>query len=166
MQIVALDKTGTITSGEPRSLPIILPAEGVQEEELLTLAYAPGEKERASAGPGSDPGDRKNAGCDDALEVADFQAVPGGGLTGRAGRQTVLTGGNLKYISETAEVPDRFAGSQKGWRRTERPRCSLPGTESLHGIIAVADVIKEDSPAGSARAAEYGYPCGDADRRQ
>ena len=102
-QIVALDKTGTITSGEPK-ITDILPAEGVQEAELLKLAYTLEKKsEHPLARAILETG--RERGADDTLEVADFQAVPGGGLTGKLDG-TVLTGGNLKYISETAEVSD------------------------------------------------------------
>ena len=87
-QIVALDKTGTITSGEPKTTDI-LPAEGVQEAELLKLAYT---LERKSEHPLArailETG--RERGADDTLEVADFQAVPGGGLTGTLDG-TVLT---------------------------------------------------------------------------
>ena len=115
-QIVALDKTGTITSGEPK-ITDILPAEGVQEAELLKLAYTLEKKsEHPLARAILETG--RERGADDALEVADFQAVPGGGLTGTLDG-TVLTGGNLKYIS-----------SQKDWLRTVRPRCSSQKTAS------------------------------------
>lgn len=102
-QIVALDKTGTITSGEPKTTDI-LPAEGVDEAELLKLAYTLEKKsEHPLARAILETG--KERGVDDTLEVADFQAVPGGGLTGKLDG-TVLAGGNLKYITETAEVSD------------------------------------------------------------
>src|SRR5699024_7558931 len=103
MQIVALDKTGTITSGEPKTSDI-LPAEENSEEELLTLAYALEKKsEHPLANAILETGRERGVQSD--LEVTDFQAVPGGGLTGELdGRR--LTGGNLKYISQTAEVTD------------------------------------------------------------
>ena len=80
MQIVALDKTGTITSGEPKTTDI-LPAEETSEEELLTLAYALEKKsEHPLANAILETGRERGVQSD--LEVTDFQAVPGGGLTG------------------------------------------------------------------------------------
>ena len=114
-QIVALDKTGTITSGEPKTTDI-LPAEGVDEAELLKLAYTLEKKsEHPLARAILETG--KERGVDDTLEVADFQAVPGGGLTGKLDG-TVLTGGNLKYITETAEVSDDPDTKPARWHRT------------------------------------------------
>ena len=142
-QIVALDKTGTITSGEPK-ITDILPAEGVQEAELLKLAYT---LERKSEHPLArailETG--RERGADDTLEVADFQAVPGGGLTGTLDG-TVLTGGNLKYISETAEVSDAVRKQSERLAEDGKTPLFFAKDGKLIGIIAVADVIKEDSP--------------------
>ena len=141
-QIVALDKTGTITSGEPK-ITDILPAEGVQEAELLKLAYT---LERKSEHPLArailETG--RERGADDTLEVADFQAVPGGGLTGTLDG-TVLTGGNLKYISETAEVSDAVRRQSERLAEDGKTPLFFAKDGKLIGIIAVADVIKEDS---------------------
>ena len=142
-RIVALDKTGTITSGEPKTTDI-LPAEGVQEAELLKLAYT---LERKSEHPLArailETG--RERGADDTLEVADFQAVPGGGLTGTLDG-TVLTGGNLKYISETAEVSDAVRKQSERLAEDGKTPLFFAKDGKLIGIIAVADVIKEDSP--------------------
>ena len=143
MQIVALDKTGTITSGEPKTTDI-LPAEGVSEEELLTLAYALEKKsEHPLAGAILETG--RERGVKDELEVVDFQAVPGGGLTGELeGRR--LTGGNLKYISQTAEVTEAVRRQAEALAEEGKTPLFFAKGGKLLGIIAVADVIKEDSP--------------------
>ena len=142
-RIVALDKTGTITSGEPK-ITDILPTEGVQEAELLKLAYTLEKKsEHPLARAILETG--KERGVDDTLEVADFQAVPGGGLTGTLDG-TVLTGGNLKYISETAEVSDAVRKQSERLAEDGKTPLFFAKDGKLIGIIAVADVIKEDSP--------------------
>ena len=142
-QIVALDKTGTITSGEPK-ITDILPAEGVQEAELLKLAYTLEKKsEHPLARAILETG--RERGADDTLEIADFQAVPGGGLTGTLDG-TVLTGGNLKYISETAEVSDAVRKQSERLAEDGKTPLFFAKDGKLIGIIAVADVIKEDSP--------------------
>ena len=142
-QIVALDKTGTITSGEPKTTDI-LPAEGVSSEELLRLAFALEKKsEHPLARAILETG--KERGADDTLEVADFQAVPGGGLTGNLDG-AVLTGGNLKYISETAEVSDAIRKQSESLAEEGKTPLFFAKDGKLIGIIAVADVIKEDSP--------------------
>ena len=141
-QIVALDKTGTITSGEPETTDI-LPAEGVDEAELLKLAYTLEKKsEHPLARAILETG--KERGVDDTLEVADFQAVPGGGLTGKLDG-TVLTGGNLKYITETAEVSDAVRKQSERLAEDGKTPLFFAKDGKLIGIIAVADVIKEDS---------------------
>ena len=142
-QIVALDKTGTITSGEPETTDI-LPAEGVQEAELLKLAYALEKKsEHPLARAILETG--KERGADDTLEVADFRAVPGGGLTGKLDG-AVLTGGNLKYISETTEVSDEIRRQSEALAEDGKTPLFFARDGKFIGIIAVADVIKEDSP--------------------
>lgn len=142
-EIVALDKTGTITSGEPKTTDI-LPAEGISEEELLKLAYALEKKsEHPLARAILETG--KERGADDSAEVADFQAVPGGGLTGTL-NGSVLTGGNLKYISETAEVSEKVRKQAETLAEEGKTPLFFAKDGKLIGIIAVADVIKEDSP--------------------
>ena len=142
-QIVALDKTGTITSGEPETTDI-LPTEGVQEAELLKLAYALEKKsEHPLARAILETG--KERGADDTLEVADFRAVPGGGLIGKLDG-AVLTGGNLKYISETTEVSDEIRRQSEALAEDGKTPLFFARDGKFIGIIAVADVIKEDSP--------------------
>ncbi len=150
MQIVALDKTGTITSGEPRVTDLI-PNLDVSEEELLRMAYA---LERKSEHPlarailmlAQDREiDRPSAGNPGSPEVTEFEAVPGNGLRGKLG-DDVLTGGNLAFISESASVSDEM--KQRAVTLSEEGKTPLFFGKNgcLTGIIAVADVIKEDSP--------------------
>ena len=143
MQIVALDKTGTITSGEPKTTDI-LPAEGTSEEELLTLAYALEKKsEHPLANAILETGRERSVQPD--LEVTDIQAVPGGGLNGELDGSR-LTGGNLKYISQTAEVTDAVRRQAEELAEEGKTPLFFAKDGKLLGIIAVADVIKEDSP--------------------
>ena len=150
MQIVALDKTGTITSGEPK-VTDMLPL-GVSEEELLKAAYA---LERKSEHPlakaiielARERGIEREAngnGPSD-LEVTDFQAVPGNGLRGRRDGD-LLTGGNLFFISEGAQVPEEMKQKAIGLSKEGKTPLFFGKNGRLIGIIAVADVIKEDSP--------------------
>ncbi len=160
MQIVALDKTGTITSGEPRVTDLIPNAAasedgheaGVTEEELLRMAYA---LERKSEHPlakailalaqeqGLDG--TSDGGNPGSLEVTDFQAVPGNGLCGTLGSD-VLTGGNLAFISESAYVPEEMKQRAAALSGEGKTPLFFGKNGRLTGIIAVADVIKEDSP--------------------
>ena len=141
-EIVALDKTGTITSGEPR-VTDILPAEGVSGEELLRLACA---LERKSEHPLA-RAIRHRAEEDglEAEEVMDFRALPGNGLTASLG-SSVLTGGNQKFISTRAEVPEDLKAQADRLAEVGKTPLFFARDGRLAGIIAVADVIKEDSP--------------------
>ena len=143
VQIVALDKTGTITSGEPKVTDMI-PAEGISEEELLAMAYA---LEKKSEHPLAHAVLQRvqELGLSFLEEAVDFQAVPGNGLSGKLG-EDALAGGNLKFISGNAEVSDKM--KQDAQRLAEEGKTPLFFSRNgqLTGIIAVADVIKEDSP--------------------
>ena len=142
MQIVALDKTGTITSGEPKVTDMI-PAEGISEEELLGFAYA---LERKSEHPLArailqEAEERRI----DADEVKDFRAVPGNGLSAVLAGKTIY-GGNKKFIQTKTSVD---AGTQKkaeDLAARRKDSAVFAKEDQLVGIIAVADVIKEDSP--------------------
>ena len=105
MQIVALDKTGTITSGEPRVTDMI-PGGAVTEEELLLMAYA---LEKKSEHPLAKAilllGEER--GLSSGEEVTGFQALPGNGLSGQLGESS-LAGGNLKFIESSAPVPEEM----------------------------------------------------------
>ena len=143
MEIVALDKTGTITSGEPR-VTDLLPAEGVTEEELLTLAWY---LEKKSEHPLARAVIQRaeETGLAGGSEIADFQAVAGNGLSGRLGEDRLI-GGNLKFIREYAEVPADLQRKAQGLAEEGKTPLFFARNGRLAGIIAVADVIKEDSP--------------------
>ena len=145
-QIVALDKTGTITSGEPKVTDMI-PADGVTEQELLSYAYALEKKSEHPLSRAVIVKAEENRQKDSLkqLEAEEFQAVPGNGLSGKIGG-SLICGGNLKFISQNTEISE--ATSQTAGRLAEEGKTPLFFSRDgrLMGIIAVADVIKEDSP--------------------
>ncbi|MBQ6797963.1 MAG: heavy metal translocating P-type ATPase [Oscillospiraceae bacterium] len=142
ISIVALDKTGTITSGEPRVTDVI-PAEGLTEEGLLRLAYA---LERKSEHPLATAIIRRAEELDlDAVEVTDFQAMPGNGLKALMG-DAVLCGGNLSFIRNYTEVPATLQVTADRLAEAGKTPLYFCAEGRLAGIIAVADVIKTDSP--------------------
>ncbi len=145
VEVVALDKTGTITSGEPR-VTDILSADGVGEEELLACAYA---LERKSEHPLARAivalGQERGIVVSGETEPADFRAVPGNGLTCLLnGRQ--LAGGNLNFIRQNAEVTAGMEARAVKLAEEGRTPLFFSRDGKLIGVIAVADVIKEDSP--------------------
>ena len=142
-EIVALDKTGTITRGEPRVTDMI-PAPGVSEQELLSLACA---LEKKSEHPLARAVlvRAEECGIGQEMEVSDFTAVPGNGLSGRIGKD-VINGGNLKFISKSTEVSPDVEERAKKLADDGRTPLFFSRNGKLLGIIAVADVIKEDSP--------------------
>ena len=142
VQIVALDKTGTITSGQPE-VTDILPAEGFSEEQLLTLAFSLEQKsEHPLAKAVLKKAEERKL---HAYEISDFQALPGNGLSGIMNSQTLM-GGSMKFISSRVSVPTSL--KQQAERLAEQGKTPLlfASENKLAGIIAVADVIKEDSP--------------------
>ena len=140
VEIVALDKTGTITQGEPE-VTDLLPAPGVTEDELLRLANA---LEQRSEHPLARAVVRRAAGMD-APEVTDFRAVPGNGLTAELDGQK-LAGGNLAFVQSLAAIPQET--QDRAARLAEQGKTPLFFCRSgkLLGVIAVADIIKPDSP--------------------
>ena len=140
VEIVALDKTGTITQGEPE-VTDLLPAPGVTEDELLRLANA---LEQRSEHPLARAVVRRAAGMD-APEVTDFRAVPGNGLTAELDGQK-LAGGNLAFVQSLAVIPQET--QDRAARLAEQGKTPLFFCRSgkLLGVIAVADIIKPDSP--------------------
>ena len=142
VQVVALDKTGTITSGEPKVTDMI-PAEGITEEELLREACG---LEKKSEHPLAKAILLKaqNMGLEGG-EVTDFQAVVGNGLTGvMEGRR--FAGGNHGFISSRAAVPQEMKAQSERLAEEGKTPLFFSRDGQLTGIIAVADVIKEDSP--------------------
>ena len=143
MEIVALDKTGTITSGEPK-VTDILPVKEVTEEELLQFAYTLEQKSEHPLARAilTEAEQRQLA----AEVVTDFQAVPGNGLTGKLPGEYILRGGNLKFISDVVSVPEEIKRKAEQLAEEGKTPLFFSKDEKLIGIIAVADVIKEDSP--------------------
>ncbi|MDO5376798.1 MAG: heavy metal translocating P-type ATPase [Clostridia bacterium] len=142
VQIVALDKTGTITSGEPKVTDII-PASGVGEEELLRLAVALEKKsEHPLARAILAKAEERRM---QAEEVADFRALPGNGLTA-VWNGAALSGGSLKFMQTQAGIPDDIAAQAGELAEQGKTPLFFSRDGKLAGIIAVADVIKEDSP--------------------
>ena len=142
IEIVALDKTGTITSGEPK-VTDILPAEGVSADELLRLANT---LERKSEHPLAkailEYAKEQNV---SAGEVADFQALPGNGLTARLDGKA-LCGGNDTFIGTTAPVSPEMKAQAAALAEAGKTPLWFSYDGRLLGVVAVADVIKEDSP--------------------
>ena len=142
MQIVALDKTGTITSGEPKVTDII-PAAGVTEDTLLKCAYALENKsEHPLARAILEKAKEENAGIE---EVTGFQALPGNGLTAILDGHT-LYGGNHTFISSKVSVDGDIQKEAEKLAEAGKTPLFFGNEERLLGVIAVADVIKEDSP--------------------
>lgn len=142
MQIVALDKTGTITSGEPKVTDII-PAVGVTEDTLLKCAYALENKsEHPLARAILEKAKEENAGIE---EVTGFQALPGNGLTAILDGHT-LYGGNHTFISSKVSVDGDIQKEAEQLAEAGKTPLFFGNEDRLLGVIAVADVIKEDSP--------------------
>ena len=138
----SLEKTGTITSGEPR-VTDILPAPGITEKNLLEAASA---LEKKSEHPLAKAimARAEEIGVQ-AKEVTDFMAKPGNGLTAALNGE-VLAGGNLKFISTQADVPADFKEKAEALAQSGKTPLYFSRGGKLIGVIAVADVIKEDSP--------------------
>ena len=145
-EIVALDKTGTITQGEPR-VTDVLPAEGMTQGALLSLAAALEQRSehplaRAVMMRAEEDGLT-------AAPVSDFRALPGNGLTATLSGEALL-GGSLSFVSSQVDVPRSIR--QKAEALAEEGKTPLLFAQAgrLAGVIAVADVIKADSPAAIA----------------
>ena len=142
IEIVALDKTGTITSGEP-AVTDILPAEGTDEATLISLAVSLEQKsEHPLAKAILRYAEEKSIAAKDVL---DFQALPGNGLTAKLGGKT-LCGGNDKFIGTKALIPDDVKRQAQVFSDEGKTPLYFSSDGKLLGVIAVADVIKSDSP--------------------
>ena len=145
-EIVALDKTGTITKGEPR-VTDVLPADGLTESALFALAAA---LEQRSEHPLARAVMLRAE--EDKLsvsEVSDFRALPGNGLTATLNDEELL-GGSLSFISTKADVPQALRDKAEALAEEGKTPLLFARGGKLAGVIAVADVIKEDSPAAIA----------------
>lgn len=139
--IVALDKTGTITSGKPE-VTDILPASGITENELLEKAFS---LEIKSEHPLSKAVVKKAETLGlKTLETANFRILPGNGVEAKIGEK-ILRGGNEKYISEFANLPENLAKAASILAEAGKTPLYFCENEKILGIIAVADTIKPDS---------------------
>ena len=142
VDIIALDKTGTITRGEPQVTDIV-PAEGLDESALLRLAAS---LEKRSEHPLAKAVAREAENRQLALdEVADFAALPGNGVQAKVENDTLL-GGSLKFISEKTPIPQALQAQAQALANQGKTPLLFLRDDKLLGMIAVADVIKEDSP--------------------
>ena len=145
-EIVALDKTGTITQGEPR-VTDVLPAEGMTQGALLSLAAALEQRSehplaRAVMMRAEEDGLT-------AAPVGDFRALPGNGLTATLSGETLL-GGSLSFVSSQVDVPRSIRQKAEALAEEGKTPLLFAQVGRLAGVIAVADVIKADSPAAIA----------------
>ena len=145
-EIVALDKTGTITQGEPR-VTDVLPAEGMTQGALLSLAAALEQRSehplaRAVMMRAEEDGLT-------AAPVSDFRALPGNGLTATLSGETLL-GGSLSFVSSQVDVPRSIRQKAEALAEEGKTPLLFAQVGRLAGVIAVADVIKADSPAAIA----------------
>jgi len=142
VQIVALDKTGTITEGEPRVTDIYT-AEGINEEKLLGYAVSLEQKsEHPLAKAVLTYAEGKNT---EPAEVTGFEALPGNGLAGEVS-EGMLYGGNERFISTKVSLPEKVKKQAELYATQGKTPLFFALNDRLLGVIAVADVIKEDSP--------------------
>lgn len=142
IRIVALDKTGTITNGTPKVTDVI-PAGGMTEQELLRLADALEKKsEHPLAGAVREYAGEKGIRSD---EVQEFTALPGNGLTA-VYKGAKLAGGNADFINSCAQIPSQLQQQSEQLAAEGKTPLFFAKDGQIAGVIAVADVIREDSP--------------------
>lgn len=142
VSITALDKTGTITLGEPKVTDII-PSDNVTEHALIKTAYS---LERQSEHPLARAVIQKAEDIKtEALNVTEFKALPGNGLTAKFGEK-MICGGNYEFISSVTNVPDKIKTKADALAFEGKTPLYFSADSKLIGVIAVADVIKDDSP--------------------
>ena len=147
-QIIALDKTGTITKGEPKVTDIV--ANGITEEELMNYAKA---LERQSEHPLSKAVMEYNSEMSyeyekNSWKISEFKALPGNGLTATIeamGEKFVMTGGNYGFISKNTHISEEVKNRAKALAQEGKTPLFFAKDDKFLGIIAVADIIKEDS---------------------
>lgn len=142
INIVALDKTGTITSGEPKVTDIVT-SDGISEAELLQTAVTLECKSehplaKAIIGKAEEMQITRQ-------EISNFQILAGNGLSGTL-ENTLVAGGNLNFISSRAEIVSEIKAKSEQLAENGKTPLFFSKGNKLLGIIAVADVIKEDSP--------------------
>lgn len=141
-KIVALDKTGTITKGAP-TVTDIIPANGITEAKLLQLAYSLEKKSEHPLAHAINQRAEKDAVSPD--DVSDFTALPGNGLSA-SNNGVMLYGGNYNFISSRISIPDEIKKQSEKLSEEGKTPLFFSSDDTLFGIIAVADVIKDDSP--------------------
>ena len=140
-EIVVLDKTGTITRGEP-AVTDIFPAEGIDETDLMETAFAlEGKSEHPLARAIVRKAEELNL---DRYDVVDFQALPGNGLSAVLDDETLL-GGSMKYIMGQTAVPDAALKTAEDLAAQGKTPLLFVREKAYIGTIAVADVMKDDS---------------------
>ena len=143
VNIVALDKTGTITMGEPKVTDMI-PTTGYDDKSLLKLAYSlEAKSEHPLAKAVVNEAESRNIKAD---EVDGFKILPGNGLTAQYNGGTI-TGGSFKFISEQINVSGEIRQKAKELAKEGKTPLLFAHDNKLCGLIAVADTMKEDSPA-------------------
>ena len=142
-EIVALDKTGTITR-EPKVTDLI-PADGMTEHELLFFANALEKKSEHPLARAILAKAEENGEAGQKSEITQFQAVPGNGLSGKLGEDR-LYGGNFKFISDKMKISASIKEQAEQLAQQGKTPLFFGKNEQFLGMIAVADVIKEDSP--------------------
>lgn len=151
-QIVALDKTGTITQGSPQVTDLI-PAEGAGEEELLTAALSlEAKSEHPLAKAVVDYGNKRHL---TAQAAEDFEILPGNGLSARIAGELV-SGGSISYMSGQTEISDRISAEADALASMGKTPLAFAKKGKLLGLIGVADVIKEESPEAIAQLKRMG----------
>lgn len=152
VRAIALDKTGTITEGKPL-VTDILPADGVTADELLTLAASLERKsEHPLASAVMQQATRQNISL---YDVTDFEILSGNGLKATLNGKALI-GGNYKYISVTVDIPDTLHARSEALAEEGKTPLYFAYDGKMLGIIAVADVIKEDSRAAVAQLKSMG----------
>ncbi len=152
VKTVVLDKTGTVTSGAPKVVSVI-PAEGISENELLSLAFA---LEKNSEHPLARAIREKAAEMNmEAEKVEDFAVYPGNGLSANY-KDSRIFGGNLSFIETKAEISEDMRSRAGTLADGGKTPLFFAKNDRLLGIVAVADVIREDSPAAIRELHEMG----------
>ncbi len=152
VSVVALDKTGTITAGEPQVTKVV-PAEGIGEKELLQLAYSLEQhSEHPLARAVLREAQRQGVAAD---EVTAFEALPGNGLRARRSGAAIY-GGSVKFISEQVTVPPAMLDEAERLAEDGNTPLLFAEGDALVGILAVADTVKPDSPAAVAELRRLG----------
>ena len=152
MDIVVLDKTGTITKGEPKVTDVI-PAEGFDAEELLYYAYNLEQKSEHPLAKAVLEYGRENAVKD--AEVEEFEALPGNGLTAVCNGSKIL-GGNFTFISKKTHISAIMKKRSEELADEGKTPLFFAKDDKILGMIAVADVMKEDSPQAIAELKDMG----------